>query len=167
MSVPSIRHLILATCIVSAAPLAAQAQSPTAIQPGMQVVDQSGQPVGTVKSVNNGELVVKTDKHEVLLQATSFTPHQGKLLFALTQAELNAQTEEAIAEANASLVAGTAVHGAGGTLAGHIDAINDTAVTVKLTSGNLVEIPRNAIAPSDNGAVLGVSAEELDRKSVV
>ena len=106
---------------------------------------------------------MKTDRHEVLLPTTSFTPNQGKLLFALTRDQLNAQTEKAIAEANAKLVAGTSVYGPGGTLAGTIDAIDETNVTVKLTSGKLVRMPRGSIAPSEQGAVLGVTAAELER----
>lgn len=162
MLVLSARNLLFASAIACASPIAAQAPSQATAQPGMQVVDPSGGIVGTITSVKDGELLVKTDKHEVLLPTTSFTPDKGKLLFALTRDQLNAQMDEAVAEANAKLVAGTPVHGAGGTLAGHIDVIDDKWVTVKLASGNRVEIPRNAIAPADNGAVLGVSAKELE-----
>ncbi|WP_300975118.1 hypothetical protein [Sphingomonas sp. LHG3406-1] len=70
---------------------------------------------------------------------------------------------KAITEANAKLVAGTSVYGPGGTLAGTIDAIDDAVVTLKLTSGQLVRMPRNSIASSEQGAVLGLSAAELQR----
>jgi preprotein translocase subunit YajC len=151
--------------MLAASPSVAVAQTPSAIVPGMQVVDPSGATVGTVYSVKGQDLIVKTDKHEVLLPATSFTPSQGKLLFALTQAQLNAQTEQAIAEANAKLVAGTSVYGQAGTLAGTIEAIDETTVTLKLTSGSLIRIPRNGIAPGPKGAVLGISAAELQTLS--
>jgi preprotein translocase subunit YajC len=157
--------LLFFAAMLASSPSLAVVQTPTAIVPGMQVVDPSGAPVGTVSSVKGQELIVKTDKHEVLLPATSFTPNQGKLLFALTQAQLNAQTEQAIAEANAKLVAGSSVYGQAGALAGTIEAIDDATVTIKLTSGSLIRIPRNGIAPGPKGAILGISAAELQSLS--
>lgn len=141
---------------------AAVAQSP-AIVPGTQVVDTAGNPVGTIFSVKGDQLVVETDKLKVSLPANSFTPSEGKLLFALTRDQLNQQTEAALAEANAKLAAGANVYGQSGALAGTIDAIDADFVTLKLTSGKLVRLPRNGIAASDKGAVLGVSAAELER----
>lgn len=163
MSLSKAGTLLLSTILACSAPVAASAQVPAPISPGMQVVDPAGSSVGTVTSVKGDQLIVKTDKLEVLLPASSFTPSEGKLLFALTQAQLNAQTEKAIAEANAKLVAGTSVYGPGGTLAGTIDVIDDATVTLKLNSGQLVRMPRSSIAPDAKGAVLGVSTAELQR----
>ncbi|UUR06784.1 DUF2171 domain-containing protein [Sphingomonas glaciei] len=162
MTIRFASRLVLPLAIALAVPAIAVAQA-APITPGMQVVDPSGGVVGTVSSVRGDQLVVKTDRLEVLLPATSFTPNQGKLLFALTQAQLNAQTEAAQAAANAKLVAGTSVYGPNGTLAGTIDSIDAETVTLKLTSGKLVKMARNSIAPSEQGAVLGVSAAELER----
>lgn len=162
MMVRNLRLLAATAALALAAPVAAVAQAP-AIVPGTQVVDTAGNPVGNVTSVKGGQVVVKTDRLEVALPASSFTPNEGKLLFALTQAQLNQQTEAALAEANAKLVAGTNVYGQSGTLAGTIDAIDAETVTIKLTSGKLVRLPRNGIAPNDKGAVLGISAAELER----
>lgn len=163
MPLSSARTLLTAAALLIALPDAVFAQSPANISPGMQVVDPSGANVGMVSSVKGNQLIVKTDKHEVLLPATSFTPSDGKLLFALTQAQLNAQTEQAIAEANAKLVSGASVFGEAGTLAGTIDSIDASTVTLKLTSGQLVRMPRSAVAAGPNGAILGVSAAELQK----
>lgn len=152
---------LAAAAFLAAAPLATAASAQSAIAPGMQIVDPAGNPVGTVAAVKGGELVVKTDRHEVLLPATSFTPNEGKLLFAMTRDQLNAETDQALAEAEASLAAGAAVHGSGGQLAGHIEEIDQSMVTVKLTSGELIRLPRSGIAPAQHGAVLGVTVEEL------
>lgn len=152
---------LAAAAFLAAAPLATAASAQSAITPGTQVVDPSGNAVGTVIAVKGNELIVKTDRHEVQLPATSFTPNEGKLLFAMSQAQLNAETDRALAEAEASLAAGAAVHGSGGQLAGHIEEIDDSMVTVKLTSGELIRLPRSGIAPAQHGAVLGVTAEEL------
>ena len=56
----------------------------------MQVTDASGGSVGTVKAIQGANLLIKTDKHEALLPTTSFTLADGKLLFGMTQAQLDA-----------------------------------------------------------------------------
>lgn len=163
MFVRSARTFAALAALTLSAPAMVSAQAAPSVSPGMLVVDPSGASVGTVVSVNGQQLVVKTDKHEVQLPATSFTASEGKLLFALTQAQLNAQTDQALTEANAKLASGATVYGQAGTAAGTIEAIDDTTVTVKLTSGKLIRMPRNAIAPGRDGAVLGVSAAELEK----
>lgn len=163
MAFRTARTLAAVAALALSVPTLASAQAVPSVSPGMQVVDPSGASVGTVIRVNGQQLVVKTDKHEVQLPATSFTASEGKLLFALTQAQLNAQTDQALAEANAKLASGANVYGQAGTVAGTIESIDDTTVTVKLTSGKLIRMPRNAIAPGRDGAVLGVSAAELEK----
>ena len=128
---------------------------------GMQVVDTSGGVVGTVVSVSGDNVVIKTDKHQVALPKTSFTAHEGKLLFGMTQAQLNAEVDKSKAEAEKSLVAGATVKGSGGAVVGTIDAVDAETVTVKLTSGALVRIPRSGIAAGNGEVVVGLTAEEL------
>ena len=162
MIVPNARTFLAAAALVLVTPVAAIAQSP-AILPGTQIVDTAGNPVGTVFSVKDSTLVVETDKLKVTLPASSFTPNNGKLLFALTRDQLNQQTEAALAEANAKLVAGANVYGQSGALAGTIETLDAETVTIKLSSGKLVRLQRNAIAAGEKGAVLGVTATELER----
>lgn len=159
------RTLALAAALACAAPVAAPAQTApaTAIMPGMTVVDPSGATVGMITSVKGDQLVLKTDKHEVQLPASSFTPSKGKLLFALTQSQLNTQTEQAMADANAKLVVGTKVYGDSGALVGTITAIDDQLFTLQLTGGKVIRMPLTAIAPRAEGAVLGITAAELQR----
>lgn len=163
MSFGDIRTMFLSAGLACSVSAAAVAQNPAQISPGMRVFDPSGAPVGTVTTVKGDQLIVKTNKHEVLLPASSFTPSEGNLLFALTQAQLNAQTEQAMADANAKLIAGTPVYGQAGNLAGTINAIDDSMVTLKLSSGKLVRMTRSSIAPNAQGAVLGITAAELER----
>lgn len=159
---PSARNLFVAGALGIAAPLAIPtAAAAQAITPGLIVVDPAGNTVATVISVNGTDIVIKTDRHEVKLPSSSFTPHKGKLLFAMTRDQLNAATDQALAAAQASLAAGAEVHGSAGGLIGHIDAIDDATVTVKLLSGESVRLPRSGVAPGPNGAVIGVTAEEL------
>jgi hypothetical protein len=55
---------LAAVGIAVAAPAAAQAP---AINVGMQVTDAAGGQVGIVNAMNGDNLVIKTDKHEVML----------------------------------------------------------------------------------------------------
>ena len=141
-----------------AAPALAQAA-------GTQVVDTGGGAVGTVVRVDGDNIVIKTDKHEVALPKTSFTPHEGKLLFGMTQAQLNAATEKSLAEAAAAIAPGATVKGSGGAVLGTIDAVDTEFVTIKLQSGTMVRIPRSGVAAGNGEVVIGLTAEELEAQS--
>ena len=145
--------------------LAAPAAPAFAQAAGTQVVDTSGGAVGTVVRVDGDNVVIKTDKHEVALPKTSFTPHEGKLLFGMTQAQLNAATEKSLAEAAAAIAPGATVKGSGGAVLGTIDAVDTEFVTIKLQSGNLVRIPRSGVAAGTGDVVIGLTAEELEAPS--
>lgn len=151
---------------IAAAPLAltpAAAATAAEVRPGMLVVDSNGGTVGNVTAVKGDALILKTDKHEVQLPLTSFTASEGKLLFGMTAAQLNAETEQALAAANAAVAVGAQVYGSDGTLAGQIEALDDSMVTIKLTGGDLVRLPRSGVGGSENGAVLGVTTEQLNQ----
>jgi len=137
------------------------AATPTEVSPGMQVVDPAGGVVGTVTSVKGDALVLKTDKHEVQLPLTAFTASEGKLLFGMTAAELNAATDKAMAEASAAIAVGAQVYGREGAVAGQIEAVEAELITIKLTTGESIRLPRSAVGAGPNGVVLGLSAEEL------
>jgi preprotein translocase subunit YajC len=146
---------------LAAAPLAfsaAVAANPAEVKPGMQVIDPSGGAVGIVIGVKGDSLILKTGTHEVQLPLTSFTANQGKLLFGMTAAQL----ESAMASAQASVAAGANVYGSDGTLAGTIEAIDDSLVTIKLANGASVRVARNGISGSDKGAVLGITTAKLN-----
>jgi preprotein translocase subunit YajC len=146
---------------LAAAPLAfsaATSATPAEVKPGMQVVDPSGGAVGTVTSVQGDTLTLKAGTHEVQLPLASFTANQGKLLFGMTAAQL----EAAMASAQASVAAGANVYGSDGTLAGSIESVEDSLVTIKLASGGSVRIPRSGVSASANGAVLGITTAKLN-----
>jgi preprotein translocase subunit YajC len=163
MRLTRLAHLTLAAAI-AAAPVAvtpAIAATTAEVTPGMQVVDPNGGTVGMVTAVKDDVLILKTDRYEVQLPLTSFTAHEGKLMFGMTAAQLNAETEQAMAAASAAVVAGADVYGSDGALAGQIEAIEEELVTIKLTSGEVVRLPRAGVTGSEMGAQLGVTAEEL------
>lgn len=149
----------------AAAPLAfssAIAATPAEVQPGMQVVDPSGGAVGMVTGIKGDMLILKTGKHEVQLPLTSFTANEGKLLFGMTAAQLDAATEQALAAAKAQVAPGANVYGSDGTLAGTIESIDESLVKIKLANGQSVRLPRNGVSGSDKGAVLGVTTAKLN-----
>ena len=142
------------------APAAAAAKpSPTA---GAQVKDTNGGEVGTITKVDGQFVIVKTDRHEVRLPVASFTAHEGHFLMAMTRDQLNAEVDKTLAAANAKLVGGATVSGSQGGNVGTIEAIDAQYVTVKLTSGKSVRLPRAAIAPGPNGGVIGMTVAELE-----
>jgi preprotein translocase subunit YajC len=159
---------VLAASLAAFATQPAVAQSITsppatsAPAPGMMVKDTAGAMVGTVIKVGDGLVTVKTDKHVAVLPVSSFTPHEGALLFAMTQAELNADVEKHDEEVAAMFKEGAAVRGTGGVDAGTIIALNADTVTLKLASGTLVRVPRSGIAAGADGLVVGMTAQQLE-----
>jgi preprotein translocase subunit YajC len=133
-----------------------------AIAAGVAVRDTQGGAVGSVARVEGEHLIVRTDRHEVRLPASSFTPVEGGLLFAMTQAQLNAEVDKAKAAADARIAPGAAVTGAAGANVGTIEAVDANFVTLKLASGGAVRVPRSGFAASDKGVVTSLTAAELE-----
>jgi preprotein translocase subunit YajC len=133
-----------------------------AIAAGAVVRDTSGGEVGTVTRVDGQYLIVKTDRHEVKLPVSSFTPAEGGLLFGMTRAQLNAEVDKTLAAASAKIAPGAAIAGAAGAKLGTIEAVDAQFVTVKLASGASVRIPRASVAPAPDGAVTSLTAAELE-----
>jgi hypothetical protein len=155
----------LSTLTTSAIALAlAFAAGPAAAQAvGMQVVDTSGATVGTVTAIKGDNIQVKTDKHEALLPKASFTLDQGKLLFGMTQAQLDAQIEAAAAASQKAIAAGATVNGTAGTPVGKIDSVDGENVTMTLTSGKKIQVPVSGLRGNADGTVtIGYTAEQLD-----
>lgn len=147
---------LLALGLVATTPAAAQ------IAAGAAVKDTGGGAVGTVVRVDGDHLIVKTDKHEARLPASSFTPVEGGLLFGMTQAQLNAAIDKAKAEAEAKIAPGAAVSGAAGAAVGKIEAVDAEWVTVRLSSGGAVRLPRTAVAATADGVATSLTLAELE-----
>ena len=129
---------------------------------GAQVLDGSGNPVGTITAVNGDVVTVKTDKLDANLGKASFAQQDGKLYIGMSQAELNAVVEKDQAASEASLAVGAPVKDSAGAAAGTIESLDAEFVTIKLASGKSVRIPRNGIAGSANGAVIGLAVADLE-----
>jgi hypothetical protein len=156
---PALLAIAILTGVEPGVGMAAATAPSLAISPGVQVVDVAGNPVGIIQSVRGSELILKTDRHEVRLPISSFTPDKGKLVFGMTREALNQSTDAMLAKA---LLPGAAVHGKNGALVGQIDAIDEHYVTVELQSGESIRLPRTSVGPGRNGAVLGITTAELE-----
>ena len=147
--------------LVLAAPAAAQA--PAAITVGMQVTDASGAPVGTVAGITGSNLLIKTARHEAQIPRASFSVSNGKLLFGMTQAQLDAQIEQSSAAASASIAAGASVKGVGGAAVGTIDSVADGNVTITLRDGKKIAVPQAGLRGNSDGTVtIGYTAAQLE-----
>lgn len=133
-----------------------------AITAGAVVKDTKGGEVGTIVRVEGAQLVLKTDKHEVPLPVSSFTATDDGALFGMTRDQLNAEVDKALAAANAQIVVGATVKGSAGATVGTIEAVDAQFVTLKLTSGTSIRLPRNAVAGGPNGPVTGLTAEQIE-----
>jgi len=155
--------VLASASLLLAAPVYAQAAGGFTV--GAQVLDSSGNPVGTVTAVSGDVVTVKTDKLEANLGKSSFASQDGKLYIGMSQAELNAAVEKDKAAAEASLAVGATVKDSAGASVGKIEAIDAEFVTLKLASGKAVRIPRAGIAGSANGAVIGVTVADLEKSA--
>jgi hypothetical protein len=159
-----IAWLALGACGLPAAALSTPAPTQAAapgIAAGMAVIDQSGNAVGQVERVDGDYLVVRTDRHAARLPRASFTPYQGRLLFGMTRDQLNAEVDRSLATAQAQIAPGAPLRGAGGTVAGTIESLEQDFVVVRLVSGERVRLPRASVAPGPDGAVMTATAAEL------
>jgi len=155
-------RLITAITAFSALALSAPAFA-QAIAPGTQVTDVNGGAVGTVKAVQGDNLLISTGTHEVLLPKSGFTPANGKLLFGMTQAQLNAEIEKTTAAAEASVVVGATVKGLQGTEIGKIDSVTADSVIIALPSGKKIQIARKGVRGNADGTVIvGLTAEQVN-----
>lgn len=151
-----------------AAPVAPASAPPppvaTTFGVGMPVVDTQGGEVGTITAVAADSVTVKTAKHQAQLPKASLTISEGKALFGLTQADLDASVERTLATMPGSgLKVGATVKGTGGTNVGTIDAVEAESVTIMLSGGLRISIPRSGIAvDATGGGVIGLSAAELE-----
>jgi preprotein translocase subunit YajC len=149
--------LAFAALLLPATPAMAQA-----VSVGMQVTDSTGAPVGTVTAINGDNVVVKTDKYEAALAKTSFTATGGKLLFGMTQAQLDAQIEKAKAAADASVKAGASVKGAAGTAIGTIESADADWVTIDIDATHKLKVPRSGVRGNADGTVtVGLTADQV------
>ena len=153
-------RLILGTFAALGVALAGAASAQSV---GMQVVDTSGGLVGTVTAIQGDNIQIKTDKHDALLPKSGFTLNNGKLLFGMTQAQLDSKIEEATAASAKAIAVGATVNGSAGTPVGKIDSIAGSNVTITLASGKKLQVPSSGLRGNQDGTVtIGYTAAQLE-----
>ncbi len=149
-------------------PALAQQAAPAAANwnVGAKVSDTAGGEVGTIARVDGEFVILKTDKHEVRLPKASFAAQNGGFVMAMTRDQVNAVVEQTIAQASQKIAVGASVTGSKGDNVGTIHALDEGSVTLKLTSGKLVQLPRSGVAPGPDGVVIGMTVAELEAAAV-
>ena len=154
-----LRKFVAASAISAALLLASPAAAET-LRVGATVNDPQGGQVGTITAVDSQYVTLRTDRHETRLPVASFTATDNAVLFALTRDQLNAQIDQALAQAQAAIAVGAVVHGRDGGVIGPVEAVDGQNVTVRF-GAQQVQFPRSALAPGQSGLVVGFTVAEL------
>ena len=154
-----LRKLFAASALFATLFLASPAAAET-LRVGAAVTDPQGGQVGVITAVDAQYVTVRTDRHETRLPVTSFTATDNAVLFALTRDQLNAQLDQALAQAQAAIQVGAVVHGRDGGVIGPIEAVDAQNVTVRFGEQQ-VRFARSALAPGQNGLAVGLTVAEL------
>ncbi|MBW0144946.1 hypothetical protein [Sphingomicrobium clamense] len=143
--------------------LVAVAPVSPAFAQALEIVDPQGEKVGHMVSMDTetGMITLKTDKYEIVLPKTSFTPNGETMMIAMTQAELNAEVERGKKELADTVSIGRDVRDADLVAAGTIEAMTADAAMIRLTNNTVVAVPLNGITPHLEGAILGYRVADL------
>lgn len=155
----TIRNTLIAS-LGAAALFAGSAAFAQGVTAGAKVLGPQGGEVGTVASVDGDMVILRTDRHEIQLPASSFTVTDDGLLFAMTREQVNAQVDQMLAQADAVITVGALVRDRDGAIVGPIEQVDADAVVVKVGE-TLVRLPKPAVAPGPQGPVVGVTVAEI------
>ena len=151
---------MFATSALSAALLFASPAAAETLRAGAVVTDPQGGQVGTITAVDSQYVTLQTDRHTTRLPVSSFTATDNAVLFALTRDQLNAQLDQALAQAQAAIQVGAVVHGRDGGVIGPVEAVDEQNVTVRFGE-QPVRFARSSLAPGPNGLIVGLTVEQL------
>lgn len=157
----SLRKFLAASSLSAALLVSTVALAQTAgLTVGRTVTDTNGGEVGTITAVNGDNVTLHTDRHDVALPASSFAVTDDAVLIAVTRDQLNAQVDQMLAQAQQAFTVGAVVRDSAGAEVGPVQALDDETVTIQLGEQQ-VRLPRNAVAATQNGLVIGGTVEEL------
>jgi hypothetical protein len=128
---------------------------------GATIMGNDQAAVGTVVSNDGTNVVIDTGKHKVAVGTASFAENAGVWSVNITKTELDAQMDQAVAEAaaklEAALVPGTAVVTADAKPLGAIDMIDGGNVVVKGENDFVVTLPKDMFAVNAEGALMALA----------
>jgi hypothetical protein len=159
------RNLLAISVAALALPLAAPALAQPALHVGATVTDAQGGTVGTITSIDGPTLILHTDRHDVRLPVTSFTPTASTILFGMTQAQLNAEVEAAQARAAQAVQVGAVLHDNTGAAVGPITVLDAETATIQIGT-NVVRVPRAAIQVNNGSLTINTTLAQLRAASV-
>ena len=160
------RKTLALSAAALALPLAAPAlaQQP-ALHVGATVTDAQGGTVGTITSIDGPMLILHTDRHDVRLPVTAFTPTASTILFGMTQAQLDAAVEAAQAAAAQAVQVGAVLHDNAGAVVGPITVLDAATATVQIGT-NVVRVPRGGIQVNNGALSINTTLAQLRAASV-
>ncbi|WP_174275288.1 hypothetical protein [Sphingomonas bacterium] len=153
----------------AATPAATTAPATPNVTAGAQVVDTAGAAVGSIESVTNGIATLSTGTTKVGIPIASFAAGDGKLVLAMTKAQIDAKgapAAQASAAASAAaapvaITVGTAVKDQAGAKVGTIKAVNGDMVTVASETAS-AQLPKSSFAKGPDGLMIGLTAAQFE-----
>ncbi len=156
--------LALAAVALAATPALANEQ----VVVGATVTGPEGNAVGTIVSVENGQAVLDTGKHQVPLGVEMYGVGEAGPTITVTKVQLDgmvdAQLAEAAAKRDAALVAGAEVMAADHAALGTIVSVEgDSVVIARATdAAKKVTLPRNSFDATDHGLMARLTNAQVD-----
>lgn len=152
--------LMSTAAIAQAAP--AKAPNPAI---GDMVYGPSGNEIGRVTAMTDGNPIIDTGTHKVSIPPASFARDDKGLILSATKEQVDAFGQQAEDAAKAALAAaivpGASVSGANGAPVGSIKSVE--AGLVELTTSNgAVKLPSTAFMMEKNVLKIGMTQEEFD-----
>ena len=146
--------LAVAAVALAATPALANDQ----VVAGATVTGPEGNTVGTIVSVDNGQAVLDTGKHQVPLGVTMYGQGENGPTITVTKAQLDemmdAQLAEAAAKRDAALVVDAAVLSADGQPVGTVYTVDTADMVIVKNDTKIVTLKRDAFALDANGALM-------------
>ena len=146
--------LAIASIALAATPALANDQ----VVAGATVTGPEGNTVGTITSVENGNTVLDTGKHQVPLAANMYGVGENGPTITVTKAQLDgmidAQLAEAAAKRDAALVVDAAVLSADGQPVGTVYTVDDANMAIVQSDAGIVTLTRDSFALNQQGALM-------------
>ncbi len=155
----SFRKMIAATALSAALLLPAAASAQT-LSVGKPVTDPDGGAVGTITAIEGDNVVLRTDRHEVRLPASSFAVTEEAALIGMTQDQLNSQVDQMLAQAQQAFAVGATVRDREGATVGQVQELDEETLTIQFGEQQ-IRLPRAAVAAGPEGLVIGATVAEL------
>ena len=156
--------LALATAALAATPALAQSQ----VEAGATVYGPEGNEVGTIVSVENGQAVLDTGKHQVPLGVDMYGQGENGPTITVTQMQINTMVDQQLAQAaaarDAALVEGASVMDANHEPIGTILEIDGDNVIIARGGDemNKVTLLREYFDAGDHGLMARLTNAQID-----